>query len=178
MSNSSTPALKTSAFKIPGEGSSAFITTVTILVMVAGWYPEDGSDSLHSGADLLALDLAYQDLRAAYAARVRAVRQKLGLTQDEAGRIIGGGRRAFQKYESGTIPPSDAAVGLLEILERHPEEVATLKALRATPAPSTTLAAVTTRGRRRGRGTMRRYRTGSLSRVGNAGRVPARPWRC
>ena len=26
MSNPSTPALKTSAFKIPGEGSSAFIT--------------------------------------------------------------------------------------------------------------------------------------------------------
>jgi len=27
----------------------------------------------------------------------------------EAGRIIGGGRRAFQKYESGATPPSEAA---------------------------------------------------------------------
>jgi taurine transport system permease protein len=38
MSNPSTPALKTSAFKIPGEGSSAVITTVTIVVLLAGWF--------------------------------------------------------------------------------------------------------------------------------------------
>ena len=38
MSNPSTPALKTSAFKIPGEGSSAFVTTVTIVVMLLGWF--------------------------------------------------------------------------------------------------------------------------------------------
>ena len=38
MSNAPNPALKTSAFKIPGEGSSAFITTVTILVMAAAWF--------------------------------------------------------------------------------------------------------------------------------------------
>jgi HTH-type transcriptional regulator/antitoxin MqsA len=70
----------------------------------------------------------------AYAAHVRAVRKRLKLTQEEAGRIIGGGRRAFQKYESGATPPSDAAVGLLEILDRHPEEVETLRNLR-TSAP-------------------------------------------
>ncbi len=75
-------------------------------VEVPGWYPEDDSDSIHSGAELQALDQAHLELRTAYAARVKAVRKKLGLTQEEAGRIIGGGRRAFQKYESGTTPPS------------------------------------------------------------------------
>ena len=80
-------------------------------VEVPGWYPDDDSDSIHSGADLQALNDAYKELRAAYAARVKSVRKKLRLTQEEAGRIIGGGRRAFQKYESGTTPPSDAAVG-------------------------------------------------------------------
>lgn len=99
-------------------------------IEVPGWYPEDDSDSIHSGADLQALNDAFKELRAAYAARVKAVRKKLRLTQEEAGRIIGGGRRAFQKYESGTTPPSDAAVGLLEILDRHPEEVETLKSIR------------------------------------------------
>ncbi len=84
-------------------------------VEVPGWYPEDDSDSIHSGAELQALDQAYLELRAAYAARVKAVRKKLGLTQEEAGRIIGGGRRAFQKYERGTMQPSEAAVGLIEI---------------------------------------------------------------
>lgn len=100
-------------------------------VEVPGWYPDDDSDSIHSGADLQALNDAYKELRAAYAARVKSVRKKLRLTQEEAGRIIGGGRRAFQKYESGTTPPSDAAVGLLEILDRHPEEVETLRSIRS-----------------------------------------------
>lgn len=100
-------------------------------VEVPGWYPEDDGDSIHSGAELQALDQAYIELRTAYAARVKAVRKKLGLTQEEAGRIIGGGRRAFQKYESGATPPSEAAVGLIEILDRHPEELETLRNLRS-----------------------------------------------
>ena len=55
------------------------------------WYPEDDSDSIHSGADLKVLDASYVELRAAYAARVKAVRKRSELTQEEAGRIIGGG---------------------------------------------------------------------------------------
>jgi HTH-type transcriptional regulator/antitoxin MqsA len=100
------------------------------MVEVPGWYPDDDSDSVHSGADLKASNAAFVALREAYAARVRSVRKRLKLTQEEAGRIIGGGRRAFQKYESGATPPSDAAVGLLEILDRHPEEIETLRSLR------------------------------------------------
>ena len=100
-------------------------------VDVPGWYPEDDSDSIHSGVDLKLLTAAYEELRDAYAARVKSVRKKLRLTQEEAGRIIGGGRRAFQKYESGATAPTEAAVGLIEILDRHPEEVETLKSIRA-----------------------------------------------
>jgi len=106
-------------------------------VDVPGWYPDDDSDSIHSGADLKASNEAFRELQAAYAERVRAVRKRLKLTQEEAGRIIGGGRRAFQKYESGATPPSDAAVGLLEILDRHPEEVETLRQLRMASASRT-----------------------------------------
>jgi len=106
------------------------------IVDVQGWYPDDDSDSIHSGGDLKTSDEAFRELRTAYAAHVKAVRKRLNLTQEEAGRIIGGGRRAFQKYESGATPPSDAAVGLLEILNRHPEEVETLRSLR-TPARAT-----------------------------------------
>jgi HTH-type transcriptional regulator/antitoxin MqsA len=97
---------------------------------VAGWYPDDDSDSIHSGEDLQAVECAYRELRVAYAARIKAVRKKLGLTQEEAGRIIGGGCRAFQKYERGIMQPSEAAVGLIEILDRHPEEVTTLRNIR------------------------------------------------
>jgi len=107
------------------------VGSLSRVVDVPGWYPEDGGDSIHSGSDLKASNAAFLELRAAYAERVKTVRKRLKLTQEEAGRIIGGGRRAFQKYESGATPPSDAAVGLLEILDRHPEEVETLRQLRA-----------------------------------------------
>jgi len=106
---------------------------------VAGWYPDDDSDPIHSGADLRESDEVYRTLRDQYAARVRSIRKRLKLTQEEAGRIIGGGRRAFQKYESGAMPPADAAIGLIEILDRHPEEVETLKAIRNAAASGSPL---------------------------------------
>lgn len=100
-------------------------------VEVAGWYPEGDGDGIHAGADLAEADRAFRELRDQYARRVREARKRMKLSQEEAGRIIGGGKRAFQKYESGATPPSDAAVGLIELLMRHPEEVETLRAIRA-----------------------------------------------
>lgn len=112
---------------------SVIVGSLSCTLDVPGWYPDDDSDSVHSGVDLKALDEAYKALREDYATHVKSVRKKLGLTQEEAGVIIGGGKRAFQKYESGRMPPSDAAVGLIEVLARHPEEVATLRAFRLVP---------------------------------------------
>lgn len=107
------------------------------VVDVPGWYPDDDSDAIHAGADLKASNEAFKELRDAYAARIRMVRKKLRLTQEEAGLVIGGGKRAFQKYESGRHPPSDAAIGLIELLARHPEEVETLRSLRDAPTKAT-----------------------------------------
>lgn len=118
-------------------------------VNVPGWYPDDESDGVHSGADLKAMDETYKALREDYAAHVKAVRKRLGLTQEEAGVIIGGGKRAFQKYESGRTPPSDAAVGLIEVLARHPEEVATLRTFRLVPEKAASKAGKRTAARRR-----------------------------
>jgi len=101
------------------------------VVDVPGWYPEGDGDALFTGADLKASNEAFKELRSQYAGHVRAVRKSRGLTQEEAGRIIGGGRRAFQKYESGRTPPSDAAVGLIEVLAHHPEALATLRSIRS-----------------------------------------------
>ena len=108
--------------------------SMTRAVEAPGWYPDDDSDSIHTGADLAKTDRAFRELKADYAAHVRDVRRKLNLTQEEAGRIIGGGRRAFQKYESGATPPSDAAVGLIELLHRHPEHLEVLKSIRTVAA--------------------------------------------
>lgn len=107
------------------------VGSLSRVVDVPGWYPDDDSAAVHSGADLRMFDEAFIELREEYAAHIKSVRKRLKLTQEEAGVIIGGGKRAFQKYESGRTPPSDAAVGLIEVLARHPEEVATLRAIRS-----------------------------------------------
>ena len=99
-------------------------------VEVPGWYPDDDSDSIHSGADLEAKEAAVMALRKEYGERVRETRKKLKLTQVQAGMIVGGGERAFQKYERGLMAPSDAAIGLIEILRVRPELVEILKIIR------------------------------------------------
>jgi HTH-type transcriptional regulator/antitoxin MqsA len=111
------------------------------VVDVPGWYPEGDGDALFDGADLHAANAAFKELRSEYGGHVKAVRKARGLTQEEAGHIIGGGPRAFQKYESGKTPPSDAAVGLIEVLDKHPEALATLRDVRSrltAAAPSVT----------------------------------------
>lgn len=103
-------------------------------VDIPGWYADpDDENSIHTGADLKAADEAFAELRTAYAAHVKQVRKSLDLTQEEAGEIIGGGKRAFQKYESGKAPPSDAAVGLIEILAKQPKAIEVLKEIRRIP---------------------------------------------
>ncbi|MCG9915579.1 MAG: type II toxin-antitoxin system MqsA family antitoxin [Phenylobacterium sp.] len=103
--------------------------SLTRTVQTPGWYPDDDSDSIHSGADLAVSEQAFLALKAEYAAHVRKVRRRLKLTQEEAGQLIGGGRRAFQKYEKGMMAPSQAAVGLIEILARRPEDIEVLRDL-------------------------------------------------
>ena len=57
---------------------------------------------------------------------IRSIRERLGLTQAEAGELIGGGPRAFTKYEAGTVRPAASVINLLRVLEAHPNALATL----------------------------------------------------
>ena len=43
---------------------------------------------------------------------IRAIRERLGLSQAEAGKLLGGGPRAFTKYEAGSVKPAAAVVTL------------------------------------------------------------------
>ena len=61
------------------------------------------------------------------AAEVRRVRKTLGLTQREAGLILGGGPNAFQKYETSELVPSKAISNLLRVLEAHPVALEVLR---------------------------------------------------
>ena len=51
---------------------------------------------------------------------VRRIRRKLGLNQQTAGQLLGGGPSAFNKYEKGDVLPSKAISNLLRVLEAVP----------------------------------------------------------
>ena len=68
--------------------------------------------------------------------RIRAIRKHLRLTQVEAGRLLGGGPRAFAKYESDALKPSASVVNLLRVLEAHPDAIVTLGGSMPRRSPS------------------------------------------
>ena len=65
---------------------------------------------------------------------IRSIRKTLGLSQVEAGELLGGGPRAFTKYEAGTIRPRASVVRLLRVLERNPNALASLTGSERPPA--------------------------------------------
>jgi transcriptional regulator with XRE-family HTH domain len=64
---------------------------------------------------------------------IRRIRESLGLSQVEAGELLGGGPRAFTKYESGTIKPAASVANLLRLLEADPSTLSTLAGRKMTP---------------------------------------------
>jgi len=49
------------------------------------------------------------------------VRKKLGLDQQEAAEIFGGGVNAFSRYENGKTKPPLSLIKLLKLLDHHPK---------------------------------------------------------
>ena len=68
---------------------------------------------------------------------IRAIRERLGLTQVEAGELLGGGPRAFTKYEAGSVKPAASVINLLRLLEADPSMLATLQGRRSRPMTAT-----------------------------------------
>ena len=90
-----------------------------------GWYPEGGGEGTFTDDDMKIYDKAIKDLKAEAEKlllpdEIRSIRKRLKLTQVQAGNILGGGKKAFQKYESGEILPSRAISNLLRVLSREP----------------------------------------------------------
>ena len=107
----------------------------SITVDMPGWYSVDGEISEHSQEDMKVSDHALNIMKARVEglplpAEIRSIRKKFQLTQEQAGTILGGGARAFQKYESGEILPSRTMANLLLILQEYPQGIETLRARR------------------------------------------------
>lgn len=60
-------------------------------------------------------------------AEIRRIRKRLGLTQVEAGELVGVGKIAFSRYERGESQPPGPLVKLLRLIDRHPELVAEMR---------------------------------------------------
>ena len=58
---------------------------------------------------------------------VRRIRESLGLNQEQAASLFGGGRNAFSKYENGAVTQAASMDRLLRVAERHPHIVRDLE---------------------------------------------------
>ncbi len=97
-----------------------------------GWYCDDCEESIHTGKDMKVSDRMLNRLKAKSEGllepeEIRRIRKKLRLSQEAAGLLIGGGPRAFQKYESGDLLPSRAVSSALVLLDHDPDALAVLK---------------------------------------------------
>ena len=104
----------------------------TAMFDMPGWYCGASDESIHMGEDMKVSDRALNRLKASMEGlplpeEIKRIRTKLGLTQGEAGELIGGGPRAFQKYEAGDLLPSRAIGSALALLDRDPEGLSVLQ---------------------------------------------------
>ena len=100
--------------------------------VMPGWYCENCQESVHTGKDMQESDRQLNLLKARaenvlLPDDVRRIRKKLGLTQHDAGRLLGGGANAFHKYEIGVVLPSQAISNLLRVLEANPNGLQVLQ---------------------------------------------------
>jgi len=98
-----------------------------------GWYCHQSEESVHMGADMKVSDRMLNRLKARVEGlldpqEIKRIRKKLHLSQEMAGLVIGGGPRAFQKYESGDLLPSQAISSALVLLDHDPKALNILKA--------------------------------------------------
>ncbi len=68
-----------------------------------------------------ASDALLLEARAAERETIKRIRLKLGLTQEQAAFLTGGGPNAFSRYETGKARPLAAVVHLFYLLDAHPE---------------------------------------------------------
>ncbi len=93
-----------------------------------GWWCSKCGEAILDGAALRASEKAFLELKAEVDGvlgpdEVAAARERLGLSQRKAGEILGGGPRAFQKYEAGKQAVSVPMSRLLTLLAKDPKRL-------------------------------------------------------
>jgi HTH-type transcriptional regulator / antitoxin MqsA len=95
------------------------------VINASGWWPEDGGDGVIAGSDHDAFDAALAEMKAEYAAQMRALakelRRKTKLTQKEASQLLTGSPNSFSKYERGEALPSWPTALLMKLIVSDPK---------------------------------------------------------
>lgn len=87
-----------------------------------GWWCDTCDDGVFEGEDNVISNKVFLEVRARAEGiysptQVKRWRMRLGLTQRKASEWLGGGKNAFQKYESGDITPTMSVSLLMKIVE-------------------------------------------------------------
>jgi HTH-type transcriptional regulator/antitoxin MqsA len=104
----------------------------TTKVKTKGWWCASCGEGILDGDALRISERAFLDLKAEVdgllsPSEVTAIRKRLRLSQRRAGDLLGGGPRAFQKYESGQVMVSAAMSNLLRLLDKDPRRIKELE---------------------------------------------------
>ena len=98
-----------------------------------GLWCDSCEEGILSGADIAKTEKAFEKFKSKIDGllnpdEIRHIRKNiLKLSQEEAGKIFGGGKNGFSRYERGEVKPLPAISNLLKILERHPEDLKYLR---------------------------------------------------
>ncbi len=96
-----------------------------LAIQQPGWYCRDCDEVVFDADDAAVAESAFVKLKTEVdnilpPSEVQRIRRKLGLSQRQAGALLGGGPRSFQKYESGTDWVTKAMANLLRLLDHDP----------------------------------------------------------
>lgn len=97
----------------------------TVTIDQPAWYCTSCDECVLTSDDFLATEHLAIEQRARVdglltPSEIKRIRMRLKLSQRKAGELLGGGPRAFQKYERGAIGISKAMSNLLRLLDRNP----------------------------------------------------------
>lgn len=109
------------------------------------WWCTSCNEAILDGEALKKSEAVFLELRATVdgvlsAEQVASVRKKLKLSQAKASDLLGGGPRAFQKYESGKTAVSVPMSNLLRLLDRDPKRLRELESIRDSASIRTSAA--------------------------------------
>lgn len=94
-----------------------------------GLWCDSCEEGILSGDDIAKTEKAFEEFKSKVDGllcpeAIRHIRKDiLKITQEEAGKIFGGGKNGFSRYERGETKPMPAVSNLLKMFERHPEDL-------------------------------------------------------